>query len=351
MPTPMPSGLPPVHPGDDGQHTCWICLDHVAEASIPEDVLRPCPCAVYVHRSCLDEWRFSTLSSQTRDFCPTCKQPYEVDVLPGRRSTPSLGLVGTAVAVMLGIWIPPAVLLVVATSLLAPVLHAVDSWRNIPIALRWLNAHLRGLPEVAAHGDGYVGYLRERYTDHPEITWDQYALFAALLVCPAVLYCVHLTVQKEHALQRMELSSFRSDQHRGTAWQTGLLTWYYAWSHPYPPVPVQRTQPTRHRWRGGNIDSCDRACGDCNCHCDCPSDVKCEGDCGGALIALLIGFIVFLIVLNVISWLALMATTIAQTARLCSAYIRKYRDETAFGVGSLQVRHLGPERPGVFSML
>ncbi|KAF0718861.1 Aste57867_1425 [Aphanomyces stellatus] len=65
---------------DDLSIYCYIC--HSSTSSPPQtptELLAPCACSSYVHRTCLDTWRIASASQLAKSHCPTCKSAYEIE--------------------------------------------------------------------------------------------------------------------------------------------------------------------------------------------------------------------------------------------------------------------------------
>jgi hypothetical protein len=54
---------------------CWMC--HGSQA--PWEMIRPCACAAFVHRSCLDRWRSVSPNPTSFGACDVCQTPYEFE--------------------------------------------------------------------------------------------------------------------------------------------------------------------------------------------------------------------------------------------------------------------------------
>lgn len=66
--------------GDDDEKVCRICADDEEQS----ELIAPCRCSgsvKYVHRSCLDKWRSTTLNREYFLRCSMCKQVYVLDEL------------------------------------------------------------------------------------------------------------------------------------------------------------------------------------------------------------------------------------------------------------------------------
>eukprot|EP01063_Lacrimia_lanifica_P010832 TRINITY_DN1759_c0_g1_i4.p1 TRINITY_DN1759_c0_g1~~TRINITY_DN1759_c0_g1_i4.p1 ORF type:complete len:391 (+),score=87.21 TRINITY_DN1759_c0_g1_i4:223-1395(+) len=345
--------LPPVEPDEAGAHACWICLDKIDVDTIPEQALRPCTCAVYVHRECLNSWRFGTYSSSAERQCPNCKQDYQFQTTLRHGGGSKAGcckVTGKTLRILAGVWIPPLLLLALVTSLFAPLVFLMDSPRNIPVAMRFIKGHVLDLDETnEMNTTTYIDYLQDRYQSEPSLTWDQYFLFAAMLMSPFIMILVHKTMKTERELQHAEemgLTRSRSTTGRGSSSSTccngcncycdssDWFFWYWMW-HP------------SHRGQYGGYShnsssDCDCCGGDCDC-CDC----KCGGggggggDSGEALVIVCVVLIALLALIVLTSWIYLMVTTIIQSARLAKRYYEKAQDQALFENGTKEVLHLG----------
>jgi hypothetical protein len=86
----------PTSSDDEDELLCRICQD----ATPRNDLFAPCHCAgtsKYVHRECLDRWRYSTSNPHHRDACAECKNPYvrkedleRAEAAERRRGVPAL---------------------------------------------------------------------------------------------------------------------------------------------------------------------------------------------------------------------------------------------------------------------
>ena len=65
-------------------NTCRICL----EDDTPNDTLiRPCTCKDYVHKNCLNEWRYSSKNSINKTYCTVCKNKFDMKMLEDEPKT------------------------------------------------------------------------------------------------------------------------------------------------------------------------------------------------------------------------------------------------------------------------
>ncbi|OQR91154.1 hypothetical protein THRCLA_09090 [Thraustotheca clavata] len=55
--------------------TCYICLD----SDVKSEIIAPCSCSTYVHRSCLEKWRLTSTSEEALTHCPTCRSRYRLE--------------------------------------------------------------------------------------------------------------------------------------------------------------------------------------------------------------------------------------------------------------------------------
>ncbi|KAF0682740.1 Aste57867_25143 [Aphanomyces stellatus] len=78
--------------------TCYLCADVTHEPTDAMELIAPCACRSYIHRSCLDDWRRTSIAAKSN--CPTCTQPYEME----EAETMPTNVVEVAWDVLLGCW-------------------------------------------------------------------------------------------------------------------------------------------------------------------------------------------------------------------------------------------------------
>eukprot|EP00992_Anisonema_acinus_P004580 TRINITY_DN16030_c0_g1_i1.p1 TRINITY_DN16030_c0_g1~~TRINITY_DN16030_c0_g1_i1.p1 ORF type:complete len:201 (-),score=38.97 TRINITY_DN16030_c0_g1_i1:53-604(-) len=130
----MPA-LPTVRPGDDGNFTCWICL----ESADRNQLIRPCGCAEYVHRSCLDQWRFSGINPQSYTRCPNCHFVFKL-VTASNDSMFSEAARQLRLSMwkhILRFWGTLLLLLLVSTVALGLLTYAADPNKNVPVMVKF----------------------------------------------------------------------------------------------------------------------------------------------------------------------------------------------------------------------
>ncbi|KAF0687941.1 Aste57867_20433 [Aphanomyces stellatus] len=65
---------------EDGTPYCYICLDATSgPAGEPTELMAPCACQTYIHRTCLDGWRCVSSGKSSRTHCPTCKTEFQME--------------------------------------------------------------------------------------------------------------------------------------------------------------------------------------------------------------------------------------------------------------------------------
>ncbi|KAF0742423.1 hypothetical protein Ae201684P_008222 [Aphanomyces euteiches] len=86
----------------EGTPYCYICLDSMnGPSGDAYELMAPCACQTYIHRSCLDGWRRMSKTEKPQTHCPTCKTAFQMEV-----STLPLTRVERAIQTVSTYWFP-----------------------------------------------------------------------------------------------------------------------------------------------------------------------------------------------------------------------------------------------------
>lgn len=59
------------------ERTCRFCYN--SDSSIFSELISPCQCTTFVHRSCLDKWRCASHNPDSLTECDACLTPYQIE--------------------------------------------------------------------------------------------------------------------------------------------------------------------------------------------------------------------------------------------------------------------------------
>ena len=381
--------------------TCWICLQDSplnSKAGEGEELMKPCRCNSYVHRSCLNEWRHQT-QINPRNFwnCPNCTTAYQFRRYeePVNSEDDRL-LIRTYRKRVVKLWLTlifMTITIVLGTEL---ALWAVDrGGKRIPIAAKFLsqsilhggidfqsnneeNVNSTALSNAtwqAHHSNGskkdeWKEFWKEEFKGTHTRTWPYYLVVAIFLDSVGVLtwfaFCVGCSFD-EHERRRVMVPTATSS----TSSPGFSDTHHQDDQQHFHPYRSRSTRPYRSRSHsrtsecygccGGNdcciyvYDPCPRSgildpccnnpnsgcccvdCGSCDLNgCSCSDCKGCDvGGDGAPIIAVIVLIVIVIVIFSAV--FVLLTLTVRQSHRLFERHAQRAYDMSLEDLGLLEV--------------
>ena len=251
---------------------CQICLDEGNTSA--GELFQPCQCNSFVHRKCLQKWRFSGNNLRAYTHCPTCSFQYRVVTVTYEHKSKTQYTYTTA---MLEVWLGIILTCLAVIAGFGGFSYLVDtSQKNVPVAMKYaMSSVLHGLPnqtEINAWRDGYRG------ADH---VWPYYTLLGVL--CGSVFSLIVLHVIGVDDRSPGQQSQKKRTRHCTCCDETSSTSYsgnYYYYGNPYYGG-YYGGQPYCHSCNGCYCD-CDGCCNNNACGLCCLPDNSCSGGaCSG----------------------------------------------------------------------
>eukprot|EP01006_Ploeotia_vitrea_P003346 TRINITY_DN112467_c0_g1_i1.p1 TRINITY_DN112467_c0_g1~~TRINITY_DN112467_c0_g1_i1.p1 ORF type:complete len:435 (-),score=39.06 TRINITY_DN112467_c0_g1_i1:153-1457(-) len=368
----VPPALAPVTANSNNTYTCWICLEDSPKDS---ELIRPCLCATYVHRKCLDEWRFSGFTPTSYTSCPNCRWQYNIGhtLDHARIDEAKRRYRGQMALSIIKFWVLLVIFLCISAAFWTVFSYLVDRPRNIPVALRITKVSI--LNRDVLRNKTLSEYMHEErihYKDNPHLTWDQYTLFGWCLTFISFSIVAHWWKVQEKTRQAHYGSggtdfrriSARSKHKRPAdrcmcrnccsgsdpcrdcyCYCDGGYGYdpccYWCWYNPYSS-PGMDCSCCAHC-----CSPCKEGCSDCGCggggggcgdcgNCGNCGDCKCDG-AGDAAAVILIILVIVVVLAALLGAIYLLFVGFVYSWKMQAQYLEKLAQEKAAATGAVTV--------------